>query len=77
MSVVNEDGNPKYYLPKFPLTVMLLPHRNADAERGFYINKKLLEKQGNNLREETIKSLRIVKDFLIQSCGQSNTDIST
>ena len=77
-SVVNEDGNPKYsYLSKFALTVMLLPHGNADAERGFSINKKLLEKHGNNLHEETIKPLRIVKDFLIQSGGQNNIDIST
>ena len=77
-SMVNEDGNPKYsYLSKFALTVMLLPHGNADAERGFSINKKLLEKHGNNLHEETIESLRIVKDFLIQSGGQNNIDIST
>ena len=66
--MVDEDGNPKYsYLSKFALTVMLLPQGNADAERGFFINKKLLEKHGNNLHEETMESLRIVKDFLIQS----------
>ena len=55
---------------------MLLPHGNADAERGFSINKKLFEKHGNNLHEETIESLRIVKDFLIQS-GVQNINIST
>ena len=35
-SMVNENGNPKYcYQSKFALTVMLSPHGNADAERGF------------------------------------------
>ena len=77
-SMVNEDGNPKYsYLSKFALTVMLLPYGNAVAERGFSINKKLPEKHGNNLHEEMIESLGIVKDFLIQSGGQNNIDIST
>ena len=76
--MVNEDGNPKYsYLSKCALTVMLLPHGNADVERGFSINNKLLEKHGNNLHEEMIESLRIVKEFLIRSGGQNNIDIST
>ena len=55
-SMVNEDGNPKHsYLSKFALTVRLLPHGNADAERGFSVNKKLLENHRNNLHEETIE----------------------
>ena len=54
-----------------------MPRGNADAERGSSINKKLLEKHRNYLDEETIKSLRIVKDLLIQSGGQNNIDIST
>ena len=54
-----------------------MPHENDDAERGFSINKKFLEKHGNNLHEETIESLRVVKNFLIQSGGQNNIDIST
>ena len=71
-SVLNEDGNPRYcHLSKLPLTILLLPHGNVDRERGFSINKKILEKDGNNIDEDRLESVRTVKDFLIQSGNRS------
>ena len=33
---------------------ILLPHGNADPERGFSINTILLEKHGKNIDEDTL-----------------------
>ena len=75
-SLLNEDGNPRYcHLSKLALTILLLPHVNADPERGFSVNKKVLEKHGNNIDEDTLESVRIVKDFLIQSGGQCRIEL--
>ena len=74
--MLNEDGNPRYcYLSKLALTILLLPHGNADPERGFSVNKKILEKHGDNIDEDTSESVRTVKDFLIQSGGQSGIEV--
>ena len=71
-----EDGNPRYcHLLKLALTILLLPHGYADPERGFSVNKKILEKQGNNIEEDTLESVRTVKDFLIQSGRQSGIEV--
>lgn len=43
--LLDEDGKYKYsHLGKFVLTVLLLPHGNADPEIGFSVSKKLLER---------------------------------
>ena len=74
--MLNEDGNPRYcYLSKLALTILLLPHGNADPERGFSVSKKFLEKHGDNIDEDTLESVRTVKDFLIQSGGQSGIEV--
>ena len=71
-----EDGNPRYcHLLKLALTILLLPHGYADPERGFSVNKKILEKHGNNIEEDTLESVRTVKDFLIQSGRQSGIEV--
>lgn len=49
------------------LTVLLLPHWNADPDREFAVNKQLLERPSDNIQKDTLESIRIVKDFLIQS----------
>ena len=79
-SMIIEDRNPRYYqLSKLALTILLLPHGNADLERGFSVNKKKNtakhEKHGNNIDEDTLESVRTVKDFLIQSGGQSGIEV--
>lgn len=45
-----------------------MPHGNADPERGFSINKRILDIHGSSLKEETLEAIRLVKDFLIK-CG--------
>ena len=55
--------------------ILLLPHGNADPEQGFSVNKKFLKKHGNNIGEETLEYVRTVKDFLIQSGGQSRIEL--
>ena len=52
-----------------------MPHGNADLERGFSVNKKILEKQSNNTDEDTLESVRTVKDFIIQSGGQTGIKV--
>ena len=75
-STLNEDRNPRYcHLSKFALMILLLPHGNANPERGSSVNKKILVKHGNNIDEYTMESVRTVKDFLIQSGGQSGIEV--
>ena len=55
---------------------ILLPHGNADPERGFSINKILLEKHGKNIDEDTLQSIGIVKDYIIHTGGYLNVEIT-
>ena len=76
MLLVDEDGKQKYAnLARLALQ-LLLPHGNADPERGFSVNKRLLEKHSNNISEDTLESIRITKDFIIQSGGQANVKVT-
>lgn len=49
----------------------------VDPERGFSVNKRLLEKHSNNISEDTLESIRIIKDFIIRSGGQANVNFTT
>ena len=70
-------GKLKYKnLSKLALCVMVLPHGNAEPERGFSINKYMLSVHGSALKEETIVALRIVKDEIIRVGGIMNVKIS-
>lgn len=51
------------------LCVLSLPHANVEPERGFSINKSLLNIHGYSTKEETIEAVRLVKDFIIQRGG--------
>ena len=63
--LVDEDGGKKYTeLANLALTVCSLSHGNAAPERGFSVNKALLESHGYTIQEDTIVSLRIVKDWI-------------
>ena len=78
MLLVDEDGKQKYAnLARLALQILLLPHGNVDPERGFSVNKRLLEKHSNNISEDMLESARITKDFIIQSGGQVNVKVTT
>ena len=63
--LVDEDGGKKYtQLANLALTVCSLSHGNAVSERGFSVNKALLESHGYTIQEDTIVLLRIVKDWI-------------
>ena len=70
MGIKDEDGKLKFWhLGMLALCVLTIPHGNADPERGFSINKKMLEKHGSNLGEDTLEALRVIKDYMIQIGG--------
>ena len=47
----------------------MLSHGNADPERGFSINKRLIDIHGYNIQEQIIQTVRLVNDYLIQLGG--------
>lgn len=66
----NEDRNQKYqYVPNMVLTILPVTHGNADPKRRNSINKHLIEKHGKNIEEDTLESIRIVKDYVIHKGG--------
>ena len=56
--------------------ILVLSQGNADPERGFSINKWLIDIHGYNIQEETIEAVRLVKDYLIQLGGLENVIIN-
>ena len=67
--LVYEDGSKKYsQLANLALTVCSLSYGNA-PERGFSINKALLDSHGYTIQEDTVVSLRIVKDWINEYGG--------
>ena len=55
---------------------LVLPHGNADPERGFSINKYLLQVHGSQIKEDTIEAVRLVKDQIIKRNGIMNVPIT-
>ena len=51
------------------LTILPVTHGNADPKRRNSINKHLIEKHGKNIDEDTLESIRIVKDYVIPLRG--------
>lgn len=74
-SIVNRNKEIKYrnFLSLIK-TVLVLPHGNADPERGFSINNCMLK---GGFNEHTIISLRFVKDALKNYGGVSKVPITT
>ena len=72
-AAVNENGNKKF-LQLFAMVqcVLSVSHGNAFPERGFSINKFLLERHGNSCDENTIIALRTVKHELCRVGGKMN-----
>ena len=56
--------------------MFVLPHGNAEPERGFSINQHLLGIHGPSIKEDTIIGLRLVKDCLIRVGGIMNFDVT-
>lgn len=75
--ITNEEGVLKYpQLFALAKCVLSLSHGNVVPERGFSINKYLLSVHGNSLKEETIVSLRLVKDELCAVGGLKNFKVT-
>ena len=69
-SLQNGHGVLKYpQLYALVKTVLSLSHGNACPERGFSINKQMLESHGYVMKEKSIASLRLLKDELHQIGG--------
>ena len=47
----------------------VLPHGNAEPERGFSVNGQVIDVHGPNIGEDMIIAIRTVKDFIINSGG--------
>ena len=70
-------GKPKYgKLSKLAFCIFVLPHGNSEPERGFSINKHMLQIHGNAVNEETIVALRMVKDHILVCKGVMNVNIT-
>jgi len=69
--IKNDLGMPKYgTLSKLAnYCVSILPHGNADPERGYSVNTRVLQIHGPNIGEDLIPAIRIVKDYLINNGG--------
>ena len=62
--MVEEDGHSAFgYLASQALTILLLLHGNSDPECVFSVNNNLLEKHSTNIAEDTLKSVRIIKNL--------------
>lgn len=58
--LVGDDGQPKYtQLFALAKCILSLSHGNAVPEKGFSINRKLIEIHGSSINEETIEAQRI------------------
>ena len=76
-SLTDDAGNLKY-LQLFCLVkcVLSLSHGNSIPERGFSINKQMLNVHGYSTSEHTIVSLRFVKDELHRVGGEAKFRIN-
>ena len=70
-------GLPKYgKLSKLAMCVLVLPHGNAEPERGFSINKFMLAIHGTSLDDETIIALRLIKDHILKCGGMMHVKLT-
>ena len=75
---LNEDGKPKYdQLFSLAKAVLSISHGNVVPERGFSINKYMLPAHRNAIQEDTLVSLRLIKDQLCLDGGLSNFKVAT
>ena len=68
--ICGEDGKKKFSkLTALVNCVLILSHGNADPEKGFSVNKHLLQIHGGNTGKETLEALRLVKDSKARKGG--------
>ena len=73
----NDDRTPKYpQLLALVKCCLSLFHGNATPERGFSINKRILETHGASLSENCLIALRRTKDSIIRHGGSLNITIT-
>ena len=61
-----DDGWPKYHnLRQLARIILFLSHGNSDPERGFFINKSILQSHVTSLEEGAIVALRLVRDYIL------------
>ena len=76
-SLVDEKGSKKYsQLVALVKCVLSLSHGNSTPERGFSINKLILEVHGYSTYEDTLTALRLVKDELLRVGGETKFPIT-
>ena len=69
-NLVNEYGAKKYHqLAKLAQCVLSVSHGNSTPERGFSVNKQLLDVHGYSTYEDTIIALCMVKDEILHGGG--------
>ena len=69
-NLVDEFAAKKYpHLAKLAQCGLWLSHENSTPERGFSVNKRLLDVHGCSTYEDTIIALRMVKDELLRVGG--------
>ena len=76
-NINDENRNRKYTkLATLANAILVLPHGNAEPERGFSINKHILDRHSQNLQEDTLEALRTVKDVLVHCGGLEKLSIT-
>ena len=76
-SLTDDTGAKKYpQLVAMIKCVLSLSHGNSTPERGFSLNKKILDIHGYSLYEETLTALRFVKDELHRVGGVAKFPIT-
>lgn len=75
-SICDSVGRKKYtYLSVLVKALLSIPHGNADVERGFSVNKLMLDNR-SNLSIESINGIRQVKSFVQQIGGVENFKVT-
>ena len=71
---IKDDSDHLKYLQLFALVkyVSCISHSNSVTERGFSINKRLLDIHGNSTLNDTILALRMVKNHISSVEGIMN-----
>ena len=66
----DENGMKKYkHLSALALTILTLSHGNADPERGFSINKRLLDIHSVQIGQHMLVSIRLIKGWIMRKGG--------
>jgi len=66
----DENGMKKYkHLSALALTILTLSHGNADPERGFSINKRLLKIHSVQIEQHILVSIRLIKGWIMLKGG--------